>query len=1359
MKQIKYIIAAAAVLLGSPALRAQSHSSHPDPIYGDMVREKYADPNGDGTWTLTLKSYATGSVSVIPTETMAPADIIFAMDLSGSMKNNIGKDNVYTEVTKSMSGTVKAIKETTKAMTAAARDAAKAVNKPGTVDTKSMSATNRTSSSTKNWTYSNVTANATGTANYSHVYKDANGDYYVVRKYEKLLNSATGKSNVYAIGYVDKNGKQWYLTTDGVSETYKDITGSGTTQWNGTLYKGWTYRTHSSTDDSGNTSYQCRGLDNGNETATNKDQWYYLHSDGEYYPVRRAADLPDASGGNTARAAWVVIDGETWYLHGDKLDTDYDHTITSQYIAFWFAPLYKGGWQYSSIKAATSEGGHYYQYTDGKRYPVQKATEVVEGVTTYQAFIDIPGVGKRYLYGTKKLSETPCPFATANDIKYFFGELYTGGWSSSNITDGSTGASHYYLHTDGEYYPVRKETSTNNFQAYVDLPEGKFYFDGNGLSTEPYTFSTTKYVALYFGTLYTMTGWSYSTVTDATAGDGHYYKHTNGYYYPVLKEDLGADAGSARYQLYVEVPEGKRYLWGHSLHDGACPYSAATAAVIWYGTLYKGGWTYKTITVNGSDDQGYSYLHTDGEYYPVFHETVTIGGATTYQDYVILPDGNKWYLCGNEISREPYPYAKKNTVNNWFGPLYSGAWTYANIKSGSVEGGHFYKHTDGEYYPVLKENNGEAAGATRYQVYVMLPEGKRYLYGSHLSETPYPFATRNNSALYYGELFTGGWTYSNITAGTASGGHYYKHTDGMYYPVKKEKLSMPTCYEAYVELPHIGKMYLHGSTLSSEPYPYSTEEKATLYFGSLYKLTQYNYTKYEGMNRAIVATIEEMSRKAKEEGVHHRIALVQYANPSFVYSSGIRNPHLQSYTNKTAKKNSAVLQDFKDITDDAQVAALTAVLPTTIDDPDEDIVTGNTREAWGLSLARGLFLREGGDIGGYDFNSNSTINDYEKPLITGADHTNYNSRKKFVIVIGDGEDNDSSGTSYSGYSGRYKEPKYWADQLKADVEELKVFVVHVSTSHAQAVVDFENYVSSNKDKPADDLTEYRYDVDYYDEAFLEALLKITGEISTSGSSVEYGPEAVVRDFVDPQFNIPEDAEVQLFTSNCIGVDNTGETPVLVFEEDWETFNGSWSKQVGADGIYQVIVTGFDFAGNWCGDHGDGVYSGKQLIIQFTVSPNDNLIGGEVPTNGPESGVYPDDETEIGDSDFEFPIPYIGPYPVHIQISKTGLLAGDSAVFLIWRKETDATSYDKTGDPYMRIVLKGTDDGSAAIADIRDLDPNYHYLIEESTWSWKYTPTTLSLSTQDQKKNPFEFSNTLKTDITTKNAEASYENNM
>ena len=1362
MKHIKFIFTVAAALFLTTGMYAQ--------LLPVMTEKEASSRNDDGTYTLTLKSYVTGEV--VQKSKLGPADIIFAMDISGSMKNNIGKDDVYSEVTKTVKAVTKAITTTTKAMTATTNDKFVATSKPGTVATPNMKATNRMSSSTKNWTFNGVTADADGTANYSHFYKDDNGDYYAVHKANNLPNSAGTSNNVRALWYVDKNGNTWYLTTNGVSSTYLDVTSNTATIWNGTLYKGWTYKYHRTGNSTDGYTYQCYGFDNGNADATVASQWYYLHTDGEYYPVRLANNYPDSYGGNTARVAWVEINGVQWFLHGDKLDTDYDHDIcnvpntnlTGDYRAIWFAPLYKGGWTYSTMIAYSASGSHYYEDTDGKRYPVQKATEEVNGVTTYQAFVEIPGVGKRYLYGTNQLSETPCPFATANNIPYYFGELYTGGWKTGDITDGTTGTKHYYLHTDGEYYPVRKSTASNNHQVYVVLPEGTFYFDGNGLSEDPYPLSPTNAnVTFYFGSLYTVTGWTYNNIKDknATVENGYFYKHTDDKYYPVFTETLTTP--TTTYQAYVMLAGSdgnltvKKYLWGHELHDEPCPYSAAMTTVFYYGTLYTGGWKQSAITVATSSAGGHYYLHTDNEYYPVKKErvSITVDGVTknTYQVYVELPasEGGKMYLWGHGVHEDPYPYSWAEKATIYFEPLYSGGWSYDHVTAPTSATSDFYKHSDGKYYRVLKEKL--TSPSTSYQLYVELPEGKRYLYGSTISVDPYPYAIQPDMGIYFGELYEGGWTYANITAGSATGGHYYLY-EGEYYPVQKKKetytydgASVAT-YQAFVELPvspgseTMVKWYLTPTGLSATEYKWSrnTDGKSTVWFDSLYLLKQYDYSRYEGLRRAVYAFIDDLSARclAQEDGpVHSRVALVQYANASWAYKPGNQTsknlPHLKQFTNSAASGNSVVLCDFEDLTSASGVQALKDAMP------EGTPTTGATRAAYGMVLAKGLFLREAGDPSGYDYDGSGATDSYEQRLFSGdpyAPDSEGVTRKKILITIGDGEDNEKA------------EWKTWADDFKANVPDAKVFVVHVQTTAIQA---HEKYVASPDETNPDDgsVFHYYYDVKYYDEELIEALLSISA--GSGGAMIDLGSTAIVRDVVTPEFSIPAGATIQMYTANCIGGTPAVNPTQLIFEDEtnWESFNGTYTLEAKDDGTTVLRVTGFDFSANWCGDHGgeDG-YMGKELIIRFPILPKEDIVGGIIPTNTAISEILDENEDPVK----EFPIPKVGPFPIHIQIEKTGLLTEDSAVFAIYRKlRVEGSSYETA--PYMTVVLTGIDaDGSAVTADIVGLDPDYHYKIVETSWSWRYTPEVTNISTETQTMNPFKFKNTLDTTVTTKNGE-------
>lgn len=60
---------------------------------GDLYLSKTAELQPDGTWTITLEAYATGTVTVEVKKSITPTDIILVLDQSGSMT---GDDNMVT---------------------------------------------------------------------------------------------------------------------------------------------------------------------------------------------------------------------------------------------------------------------------------------------------------------------------------------------------------------------------------------------------------------------------------------------------------------------------------------------------------------------------------------------------------------------------------------------------------------------------------------------------------------------------------------------------------------------------------------------------------------------------------------------------------------------------------------------------------------------------------------------------------------------------------------------------------------------------------------------------------------------------------------------------------------------------------------------------------------------------------------------------------------------------------------------------------------------------------------------------------------------------------------------------------------
>lgn len=61
-----------------------------------LIINKTASYNSNGSYTITLEQYVTGSVTT--TTTIKPADIVLVLDVSGSMKDTLSTEYVYTEV-------------------------------------------------------------------------------------------------------------------------------------------------------------------------------------------------------------------------------------------------------------------------------------------------------------------------------------------------------------------------------------------------------------------------------------------------------------------------------------------------------------------------------------------------------------------------------------------------------------------------------------------------------------------------------------------------------------------------------------------------------------------------------------------------------------------------------------------------------------------------------------------------------------------------------------------------------------------------------------------------------------------------------------------------------------------------------------------------------------------------------------------------------------------------------------------------------------------------------------------------------------------------------------------------------------
>ena len=148
-----------------------------------------------------------------------------------------------------------------------------------------------------------------------------------------------------------------------------------------------------------------------------------------------------------------------------------------------------------------------------------------------------------------------------------------------------------------------------------------------------------------------------------------------------------------------------------------------------------------------------------------------------------------------------------------------------------------------------------------------------------------------------------------------------------------------------------------------------------------------------------------------------------------------------------------------------------------------------------------------------------------------------------------------------------------------------------------------------------------------------------------GSTIKLDSNSYLLDTVTPQFTMPENAsEVKFYTMNCNGKDSFDESSKTPATGVTYTIDGNTLK-----------VTGFDFSENWCGSH-NGTYSGKKLIVEFTVKERAGFLGGnEVITNvGTDDGIYDKDNKNYG----TFPPP-----TVDVPIQDVNVTAENKNVYL------------------------------------------------------------------------------------------------
>lgn len=377
-------------------------------------------------------------------------------------------------------------------------------------------------------------------------------------------------------------------------------------------------------------------------------------------------------------------------------------------------------------------------------------------------------------------------------------------------------------------------------------------------------------------------------------------------------------------------------------------------------------------------------------------------------------------------------------------------------------------------------------------------------------------------------------------------------------------------------------------------------------------------TRQYAMKQAVNTFIDNVAKKAKDEDVEHRIAIVKFAGKS--------TNTVGDDTYKDGRYRYNYSQVVKELTavNDANGANATT-LKTAVNQLQ---AKGGTQTQNGLNHAQRLLngvdsVRDSSKVVIVFTDGMPGDGDFDASVATSAIASAKSMKDAGVTVYTVGIFTGANvGQLYGDTGFRYNSNgsvgSYWANWITSDGIDVP------------AGNRFLNYVSSNfKNASEIGLKSYDYGygwvvtknftrdkTGYYMTASNPTALNniFTSISQTIGSAnIDLGSETVIKDIVTPYFTVPQNAgAIRLSTA---------------------AYNGSaFGAPVAADpsvtaaidpATRAVNVTGFDFNQNYVSTNAkaDGTF-GKKLIIEFDVSVEAGFLGGnQVPTNDGQSGIY------------------------------------------------------------------------------------------------------------------------------------------
>ena len=274
--------------------------------------------------------------------------------------------------------------------------------------------------------------------------------------------------------------------------------------------------------------------------------------------------------------------------------------------------------------------------------------------------------------------------------------------------------------------------------------------------------------------------------------------------------------------------------------------------------------------------------------------------------------------------------------------------------------------------------------------------------------------------------------------------------------------------------------------------------------------------------------------------------------------------------------------------------------------------------------------------------------------------------------------------------------------------------------------------------------------------------QIADNIESGGSSTTLDENAVIRDIIAPQFQLPAGA-----TANNI----TLETYKYTGENQWEK-NSDVMGATATVNDDQVNVTGFDFSENWCGTettNGTTTYRGNKLVISFPVVVKEGFLGGNDVYTNTSAGVYADDKATNPVLTFTRP-------QVNVPIKDVTVTATDKNVYLKGEVTADQIKSGATAkvgnvelnlseenygletwqNEYVNIMVTYQDEGGNTVTNLNDLTDDTAYTVEVTVAPKITEPTsTEGTKAEEQSGSGKGKINVFKPELTFKDSTAYY----